>query len=108
VDEAKLESPVGAALSRDISRSNWDADAEIDRFIERRSRTLRRENQQQAEEAAWAESTRKANAAREAELREQWSSWHLGQAARHRAVLEDLAAHHEQRAEELMGGGDAA
>jgi uncharacterized protein YjaG (DUF416 family) len=108
VDEAKLEPPVGAALSRDISRSNWDADAEIDRFIERRSRTLRRENQQQAEEAAWAESTRKANAAIEAELREQWSSWHLGQAARHRAVLEDLAAHHEQRAEELMGGGDAA
>jgi hypothetical protein len=102
-----VEKP-GQALSRDISRSNWDADAEIDRFIERRSRTLKRENQQQAEEAAWAESTRKANAAREAELREQWSSFHLDQAARHRATLEALAVHHEERAEELMGGGDAA
>lgn len=104
-----VEPPVGAALSRDIaSRSDEAAEAEITRFIERRSVTLKRENQQQAEEAAWAESTRKANALREAELREQWSSFHLDQAARHRATLEALAVHHEQRAEELMGGGDAA
>jgi hypothetical protein len=108
VDEAKLEPPVGAALSRDISRSDDAASQEIDRFIERRSKALERENQERAESEAWAESTRKASALREAELREQWYSCHLGQAARHRAVLEDLAAHHEQRAEELMGGGDAA
>ena len=97
-----VEKPVGAALSRDISRSRWDADAEIDRFIERRSKTLERENRERAEEAAWEESTRKANAAREAELREQWCSYHLDQAARHRATLAALASQHEQRAEELM------
>jgi hypothetical protein len=67
------------------------------------------ENRAYLEECAWRESTRKANAAREAELREQWSSWHLGQAARHRAVLEALASEHEAKAEQLLnGGGDAA
>jgi hypothetical protein len=97
-----VEKPVGAALNRDLSSgSNWDADAELDRFIERRSKTLERENRERAEQAAWAESTRKANAAREAELKEEWSSWHRDQAARHRAVLEDLASHHEQRAQQL-------
>jgi hypothetical protein len=103
-----VEPPVGAALSRDISRSDEAAEAEITRFIERRSVTLKRENQQQAEEAAWAESTRKANAAREAELKAAWCEYHQSQAERHRATLEALAVHHEQRAEELMGGGDAA
>jgi hypothetical protein len=62
---------------------------------------LRRENQQHAEEQAWRKSTRKANAAREAELREQWCEYHQEQERRHRAVLEALASHHEQRAEEL-------
>jgi hypothetical protein len=97
-----VEPPVGAALSRDISRSDEAAEAEITRFIERRSVTLKRENQQQAEEAAWAESTRKANAAREAELKAAWSAYHLDQAERHRAVLEQLIADHEGRAQELM------
>jgi hypothetical protein len=108
VDEAKLEPPVGAALSRDISRSNWDADAEIDRFIERRSRTLRRENQERREEEAFLEQTRVANEKRLQQARYEWHWHHTTQAERLRNTLEQLIEHHEQRAEELMGGGDAA
>jgi hypothetical protein len=104
-----VEKPVGAALSRDLSSgSRWDADAEIDRFIERQSVKLRRENQERREAEAWAESTRKANATREAELRAEWCEYHQEQGRRHRAVLEALVAHHEEKAEQLAGGGDAA
>jgi hypothetical protein len=108
---------VGKALSRDIAseaRSDEAAEAEIDRFIEKRSKALKAENRERREEEAWKESSEKANAAREAELREQWSSYHLDQAERHKAVLEDLVAHHKQQAQKLgasLGaslGGDAA
>jgi hypothetical protein len=109
VDEAKLEPPVGAALSRDISRSNWDADAEIDRFIERRSRTLERENRERAEEAAFLEQTRKASEKRHQQIRHEWHWHHTTQAERLRNTLEQLIEHHESKASELMGsGGDAA
>jgi len=46
------------------------------------------------------------NARRREEMREAWAAFHEGQASRLRRTLEDLIAHHEQRAEEL--GGDAA
>jgi len=92
---------VGKALNRDISKGEI-VDADLDNFIERRDKMRRIEEGERREEEAWKESVRKANAAREAELREQWSSYHLDQAARHRAVLEALAPHHEQRAEELL------
>jgi hypothetical protein len=100
----------GRSLNRDIAtnRSPEAAERELDRFIEHRSVKLRRENKERAEEEAWRESTRKANAVREAELREQWSSFHLDQAARHRATLEALASHHEQRAEELLNQPEGA
>jgi hypothetical protein len=102
-----VEPSIGAALSRDIAKGEL-VEQELTRFIEVRDRKRRLQERDRAEEEAWRESTRKANALREAELREQWSSFHLDQAARHRATLEALAAHHEERAEELMGGGDAA
>jgi hypothetical protein len=102
---------VGKALSHDIvsgARSDEAAEAEIDRFISKRSKALKAENRERREEEAWAESTKKINAAREAELKAAWCEYHQEQGRRHRAVLEALATHHEQRAEELMGGGDAA
>jgi hypothetical protein len=104
-----VEQPVGAALDRDISRAEV-VETDLERFISaRHAKRVAEEGRDQAEEQAWIESTRRHNALREAELREQWSSFHLDQAARHRATLEALASHHEQRADELMGsGGDAA
>jgi hypothetical protein len=104
---------VGKALNRDISKGEI-VDADLDNFIERRDKMRRIEEGERREEEAWKESVRKANAAREAELREQWSSYHLDQAERHKAVLEDLVAHHKQQAQKLgasLGaslGGDAA
>jgi len=62
----------------------------------------RLEEGERAEEEAWRESTRRANAVREAELKAAWCEFHQEQAERHRATLEALAAHHEQRAHQLM------
>jgi hypothetical protein len=101
---------VGKALNRALAGGE-QVDAEIDAFISRRARKRRREEGERQEEMAWVESTCKHNAARDAELRAEWSEYHRTQAERHRAVLEALASHHERRAEELMtprGGGDAA
>jgi hypothetical protein len=96
-----VERPVGAALSRDISRGE-QVDADLDNLIARRDKQRVLEEGERLEEAAWRESTRKANAAREAQLREEWSSFHLDQAERHKAVLEDLVARHEERAQQLL------
>jgi hypothetical protein len=112
--DVDIEKP-GRALSREISQGEI-VEADLDRFIEGRSKTLEAENREHFEEAAWAESARRHNAAREAQLREAWCTYHQEQAGRHRAVLEALAAHHEARAAELElmnseargPGGDAA
>jgi hypothetical protein len=96
---------VGKALNRDI-RSIEQVDGELDAFIERRHRQRVREEGEREIEAAWEESTRRFNAARDAELRAEWSAWHLSQAERHKAVLFSLIKHHEEQAEKL--GGDAA
>jgi len=102
------EQPIGQALSRDISRGENVA-LELDRFISvRHERRVSKEDRERAQEEAWAESTRRHNAAREAELKAAWCEYHREQSRRHRATLEALATEHEQRAEELMGGGDAA
>jgi hypothetical protein len=91
-----VEQP-GRALNRDLSSRSPDAaEREIDRFIEHRSMKLKLEERDRAEEAAWAESKRKANAAREAELKAAWCEYHQSQAERHRATLEALAVHHEK------------
>jgi len=109
---------VGKAISRDISsserfaraRSDEAAEAEIDRFISKRSKMLEIENQERREEAAWAESTRVHNEKRRQQARVEWHLHHTTQAEGLRNTLEDLIAHHEERAEELaeLGGGDAA
>ena len=97
-----VEPSVGAALSRDLSsRSNWDADAEIDRFIQRRSVALKRENQQRREQEAWEESTRIHDEKHRQQVRAEWHLFHLDQAERHRRTLQQLIEHHESRAQQL-------
>jgi hypothetical protein len=109
VDEAKLEPSIGAALNRDLSsRSEDAAQREIDRFIEHRSMKLRAENQERREEEAWIESARQAEEKHRQQIRREWCQHHMTQAERLRRTLEELISDHDRRAEELMGGGDAA
>jgi hypothetical protein len=99
--EAEEPREPGKALKRDISAAET-AETSITNLIERRHDRRVAEEGERAEEEAWKESVRKHNAAREAELRSAWCEYHQDQGRRHRATLEALAAHHEQRAEELM------
>jgi len=100
---------VGKALSRDIAKGE-NVEAELDAFISRHDKMRRIREGERAEEAAWVESTRKANETRRLQNRYEWHLHHTSQAERLRNTLEDLIAHHEERAEELaeLGGGDAA
>src|SRR5829696_6209486 len=72
-------------------------DEDLVRLIERRSR---RDPDHDELEPSYAESVRRYNARRADEMRAAWCEYHLEQAARHRAVLEALIAHHETRAQE--------
>ena len=53
-------------------------------------------------EEIWKESERRYNDRKQQLLRNEWCEYHQGQAARHRAVLESLIAHHEEEAAKLM------
>jgi len=80
------------------------ADAQIDAFIERRSR---QHGEQRPEEVMYAESVRRYNARRRQEIRAQWYAYHADQAERLRRTMEPLIAFHEARAAALLEGGDA-
>ncbi len=68
---------------------------ELSRLIERRAES----NPDPDElEPGYTESVRRFNARRREENRQAWADFHEGQAARLRAVLEGLIAHHEARA----------
>ncbi len=97
-----VEQPVGVAVDRDLGR----ADSDIDAFISKRDKKRRAQEGDRAAEMAWKESTRRFNAAREAEMRDAWGEYHRAQAERHKAVLASLIEHHEQQAQKF--GGDAA
>jgi hypothetical protein len=92
------EQLLGQVLSRDITRGA-QVDGELDAFIERRHKERVKAEGERAQEEAWRESERKHNAARDAELRDAWCSYHQEQAARHRAILVSLIEHHEEQAE---------
>ena len=53
-------------------------------------------------EEIWKASVRAYNEKRRQMARLEWRAFHCGQAARHRAVLESLIAHHEEQAAKLM------
>ena len=81
----------------------WSADtvdAELDRLISRRASQDRRPDPD-AEHELWKASVRAYTGRKSEEMRSAWCEYHQGQAARHRAVLEQLIAHHETRAQEL-------
>ena len=55
-------------------------------------------------EPGYVESVRRFNARRAQEMRAAWTSYHEGQAERHRRTLQDLIAHHEAQAAKLFEG----
>jgi len=73
-------------------------DAELDRLISKRASQDRRPDPDERE-ALWQASVRRYNSRRREEMRAAWCEHHQGQAARLRAVLEELVADHEQQAE---------
>jgi hypothetical protein len=84
----------------DVARADT-VDAELDRLISKRaSQDFRPDPDEQHE--LWKASVRAHTAQRREEMREAWHEYHQGQAARHRAVLEDLIARHEEQAAKLM------
>jgi hypothetical protein len=90
--------PIGTALNRNLGSATAPGEAveaEIDQFIERRSRQKDPDEQ----EEIWKASVRRYNSRRHEELRAAWCSYHEGQAARLRAGLEALIARHEEQAE---------
>lgn len=75
------------------------AEAELDAFIERRSR--KGDVDPDEREELWKESVRRYTARRREEMRAAWCEHHQGQAARLRTTLEALIARHEAEAERL-------
>ena len=85
----------------DISRSEA-VEHELNRIIERRHDHRTAEVRHEPSEELWQESVERYNAERERQLRTEWTEYHRGQAARHRAVLKALIATHEARAAKLI------
>jgi len=73
-------------------------DVELDRLISKRASQDRRPDPHEQEEI-WKASVRAYTARRREEMRAAWCDHHQGQAARLRAVLEELIARHEEQAE---------
>ena len=88
----------------DISRSEW-VEHELNRLIERRHDQRTAEEWHKPSEELWQESVERYNAERDRQLRTEWAEYHQGQAERHRAVLEELIADHEEQAEKYLPKG---
>jgi hypothetical protein len=82
----------------DIARSEA-VEADLGRFIERRAS---REPDPDYREELWKESVQRYTARRREEMRAAWTSYHEGQAERHRATLQALIEHHEEQAAKLV------
>jgi hypothetical protein len=78
-------------------------DLELDRLISKRASQDRRPDPDEQEEL-WKASVRRYNGRKREELRAAWTSYHEGQAERHRRTLQDLITHHEQQAAKLCEG----
>jgi type II secretory ATPase GspE/PulE/Tfp pilus assembly ATPase PilB-like protein len=84
----------------DVARADT-VDADLDRLISRRASQDRRPDPDEQEEI-WKASVRAHNDRQREEIRAAWCEYHQLQAERHRAVLEALISHHEERAAKLM------
>jgi hypothetical protein len=85
----------------DISRSEA-VEHELNRLIEKRHDHRTAEERHRPSEELWQESVERYNAERDRQLRTEWTEYHRGQAARHRAVLKALIATHEARVAKLI------
>ena len=97
------DKPIGVALSRNLGSPTAPGEAveaELDRLIERRSH----QKDPDEESELWRASVRAYEEKRRQMARLEWHAFHCGQAARHRAVLESLIAHHEEQAAKLCEG----
>jgi hypothetical protein len=86
----------------DIARGEL-VEAELDAFIERRSR----QRDPDEENERWRESVRAYEEKRRQMTRLEWHAFHCGQAERHRRTLQVLISYHEMRAQRLLTEGDA-
>jgi hypothetical protein len=103
VQSVDVAAQPGRGIGRDIGRGEA-VERDLDAFIEKRhEQRVRTEGERQAEEA-WTESVRTYEEKRRQVARLEWHAFHCGQAARHRAVLESLIAHHEEQAAKLIAG----
>jgi hypothetical protein len=87
-----------------ISRSE-EVEHELNRLIERRHDQRTAEEWHKPSEELWQESVERYKAERDRQLRTEWAEYHQGQAERHRAVLEELIADHEEQAEKYLPKG---
>ena len=85
----------------EIARSEA-VEADLDRLVERRSR--KGEVEPDEREELWKASVARYTARRREEMRAAWTSYHEGQAERHRRTLQDLISHHETQAAKLCEG----
>ena len=88
----------------DIARGEM-VEKELSAMIERRSR--KGEVDADELEPFYMESVRRFNAHRREEMRAAWTSYHEGQAERHRRTLQELITYHETQAERLLTEGSA-
>ena len=79
-------------------------EADLNAFI-KRDKARRQTEAEQAREELWAQSVRTYNASRDAQLREEWHEYHLGQEERHRATLEALTTYHNEQAMKYLPKG---
>jgi hypothetical protein len=84
-----------AARNKAVSQANFRAGG-LDTLIRTRARQL-------ADDKPLPDLRRSQDAIRRAETRLEWAQWHRQQAARHKATLSHLVAHHEAEAERLGG-----
>jgi hypothetical protein len=75
---------------------------QLDAMIERRAR--KGDVDPDEREELWKVSVRAYTARRREKMRAAWTSYHEGQAERHRRTLQDLIAHHESQAAKLCEG----
>ena len=79
---------------------------ELDAMIQRGAR--KGDVDPDTQEELWKASVRAYTARRREEMRAAWTSYHEGQAERHRRTLQDLIAHHETQAAKLCEGEGGA
>jgi hypothetical protein len=84
------------------TRSDEAAQADIDRFIERRDEKRRQSEGERLEQELWMKTVKAYNERERRQIRAQWYGWHCDQVERHRRTLAALIAHHEGEAQRLL------